>query len=225
MSPEEVVRDAKKYGCKSISYTYTEPTIFFEYAYDCAKLAKKEGIKNIFVTNGYMTKEALEMISPYLDAANIDLKSFSNDFYKNMCGARLEGVLESIKEMRKQGIWIEITTLLVTLKNDSRKELEDISKFISQLGVDIPWHVSRFHPDYKYLEGDATPIESLRLAKEIGERAGLRYVYLGNVIEGNDTYCYNCKEALLKRSGFSVLKNNINKNKCFNCSAIIDGVF
>ncbi|MFH1782256.1 MAG: AmmeMemoRadiSam system radical SAM enzyme [Candidatus Omnitrophota bacterium] len=225
LSPEEIVREAKKNNCKSISYTYTEPTIFFEYALDTARLAKKEGIKNIFVTNGYMSSDALKMISPYLDACNVDLKSFREDFYKNMCGASLKGVLDSIRLMKELSIWVEVTTLLVTGQNDSNEELRDITNFITSVGKEIPWHISRFHPDYKYIEGIPTPVETLREAREIGEKAGLRYIYLGNVIEGNDTYCYNCKKPLLKRIVFDVTKNFIENSKCKYCGSRIDGIF
>ena len=182
LSPEEVVREAKKNNCKSISYTYTEPTIFFEYAYDCARLAKKEGIYNVFVTNGYMTEEALEIIKPYLDAANIDLKSFREDFYKEMCQGHLEPVLNSIRTMKRLGIWVEITTLVVTGKNDRDEEFKAIAEFIRSVDTQIPWHISRFHPDFKYLESYPTPIETLRKAKKIGEKAGLKHIHLGNVI-------------------------------------------
>ena len=183
LMPEEVVREAKKNNCKSISYTYTEPTIFFEYAYDTARLAKKEGLYNVFVTNGYMTKETLNVIKPYLDAANVDLKSFREDFYREMCGAHLKPVLDTIELMKKLGIWVEITTLVVTGKNDSEDEFKDIAEFIATLDPDIPWHISRFRPDFKYLEAGPTPIDTLKKAKKIGDKAGLRNIHLGNVIE------------------------------------------
>ena len=183
LKPEDVVREAKKNKCKSISYTYTEPTIFFEYAYDTAKLAKVAGLSNIFVTNGYMTEETLETIKPYLDACNVDLKSFREDFYKEMCGAHLEPVLDSIKTMKRLGVWVEITTLVVTDKNDSDEEFKDIAGFIKNIDAGIPWHIARFHPDFKYLEARPTPIETLKRAKEIGKKAGLQNIHLGNVIE------------------------------------------
>ena len=183
LKPEDVVREAKKNKCKSISYTYTEPTIFFEYAYDTARLAKVAGLSNIFVTNGYMTKEALQTIKPYLDACNVDLKSFREGFYKEMCGAHLEPVLDSIKTMKRLGIWVEITTLVVTGKNDSDEEFRDIAGFIKSVGPDIPWHISCFHPDFKYLEARPTPIETLKRAREIGKETGLQNIHLGNVIE------------------------------------------
>lgn len=223
--PEAIVREAKKNNCKSISYTYTEPTIFFEYALDCAKLARASGLKNIFVTNGFMTREALEAIHPYLDAANVDLKSFSDDFYKNTCKARLGPVLDSIRLMRKLNIWVEVTTLAVPGLNDSDKELGLIAQFIASVGVEIPWHISRFHPDFQLTEVSATPLETLRRAREIGLAAGLRYVYMGNVFEGNDTYCYNCKSPLIQRQGFAVAESLIRQGKCPHCDSVIDGLF
>lgn len=225
VKPEDVIKETKRTGCKSISYTYTEPTIFFEYAYDIAKLAKKQGLYNNFVTNGYMTKKALETIRPYLDSANVDLKGFSQEFYSRFCKARLEPVLESIKTMKELGIWIEITTLIIPGQNDSEKELNSIAEFIASVGIEIPWHVSRFHPDYKYLDSIPTPVETLRRAKEIGDKAGLRYIYLGNALEGNDTFCYNCGAVLIKRIVFDVVENNINNGKCRKCGAKIDGIF
>ena len=223
--PEAVVREAKKYNCKSISYTYTEPTIFFEYALDCAKLARANGLKNNFVTNGFMTKEALEAIHPFLDAANVDLKSFSDDFYKNTCKARLEPVLDSIRLMRKLNIWVEVTTLVVPGLNDSDKELGQIAQFIASIGTEIPWHISRFHPDFRLTDAPATPLETLRKARDIGLACGLRYVYMGNVFEGNDTYCYNCKSLLIQRQGFSITQNLVQEGKCPYCDSAIDGFF
>ena len=225
VKPEDVIKEAKRAGCKSISYTYTEPTIFFEYAYDVAELARKEGLYNNFVTNGYMTSEALEMIRPYLDSANVDLKGFTEEFYKKFCGAKLEPVLDSIKKMKELGIWIEITTLIIPGQNDSEKDLRGIAEFIANIGKEIPWHISRFHPDYKYLEASPTPVETLKKARAIGEKAGLNYIYMGNVSEGNDTYCYNCKDLLIKRIGFNIVQNKIVDSKCPKCGKEIAGMF
>lgn len=227
ISPEEIVRTAKEEGCDSISYTYTEPTIFFEYAYDVARLAKKEGLANNFVTNGYIGEDPLREIRPYLDAANIDLKSFSDDFYRKICGARLHPVLDSIRLHHELGIWIEITTLLIPGHNDSREELEGIAKFIASLDPGIPWHVTRFHPDYKLRSVPATPIATLRLARDIGLKSGLKYVYEGNVPgeEREDTFCPSCGELLIKRYGFSVTTNRIRDSKCPKCGVIIEGRF
>ena len=225
LKPEEVVREAKKSGCKSISYTYTEPTIFFEYAYDIAKLAKKENIYNTFVTNGFMTKEALDVIKPYLDACNVDLKSFSDETYKKVCKGRLEPVLESIRYMKKIGIWAEVTTLIVPGMNDGDKELKEIAEFISSVGREIPWHISRFHPDYEWTDGVPTPIATLKKAVLLGEKAGLKYIYLGNVAEEGNTYCNKCGELLIKRRGYLVTAGNIKNGKCSKCSEEIEGVW
>lgn len=178
--PEEIVERAIKAGCKSISYTYNEPTIFIEFAKDCAVLAKKKGLKNVLVTNGYMTKECLDFIAPYLDAMNIDLKSFKESFYERICKGKLKPVLETIKNAHKKGIHIEITTLIIPGENDSLKEFEQIAKFISKIDKNIPWHISRFFPIYKMLDKEPTSIETLKKAEEIGKKY-LKYVYLGNV--------------------------------------------
>lgn len=224
--PSEIVRDAIKYNCKSISYTYTEPTIFFEFAFESAKLAKQKGLYNVFVTNGYMTKEALLTIKPYLDAANVDLKFFKDSSYKKICAATLEPVLDSIRLMKELGIWVEVTTLVVPGENDSEEELSNIAKFIASVDKDMPWHISRFYPDYKFIHRLPTPEETLKQAQELGKKCGLRYVYVGNVIGfGNDTHCHNCKKLLVKREVFSVLENNIKAGKCAFCNAVIPGVF
>jgi pyruvate formate lyase activating enzyme len=225
-TPEEIVRAALKNKCKSVSYTYTEPTIFFEYALETAKIAQAKGLANIFVTNGYMTRECLEIIHPYLDAANVDLKFFNNDSYKRVCAAKLQPVLDSIKLMRELGIWVEVTTLIVPGENDTDKELTGISEFIAGVDKSIPWHISRFHPDYKFTDHEATPIETLKKAERLGRKAGLTYIYVGNVSGfGSDTYCPSCKELLIGREGFSILSNNISQGKCSNCHAQIPGIF
>jgi len=226
MSPREIVIAAKQNNCESIAYTYTEPTIFFEYAYDTAKLARKEGIKNVFVTNGYITEEALIEIRPYLDAANIDLKSLSEDFYQKNCGARLKPVLDSIRLHKSLGIWIEITTLIIPTLNDSVEELRRIAEFIKEVGIEIPWHVSQFYPTHKLLKLPRTPITTLNKAREIGLEVGLRYVYEGNVPgeAGENTYCYKCGKLLTHRYGYQILENKIKNSACSYCGAEIDGV-
>jgi pyruvate formate lyase activating enzyme len=224
--PEEVVRITKERKCKSISYTYTEPTIFYEWAYDISKLASKEGIYNIFVTNGYISEIALKEISPYLNAANVDLKSFRKEFYHKIAGARLEGVLESLKLMKKLGIWIEVTTLLIPRLNDSKEELSDIANFIAkELGPETPWHISRFYPHYKMENIPPTPNSSLRNAREIGLKIGLKYVYTGNVPgdEGEHTYCPKCKRKIIERYGFSILSYKIKDGFCNFCGEKIEG--
>jgi pyruvate formate lyase activating enzyme len=225
-TPEEIVEVALKNKCKSISYTYTEPTIFFEYAFDTAKLAKEKGLYNNFVTNGYMTRECLEMIKPYLDAANVDLKFFKDSSYKRICAASLQPVLDSIRLMHELGIWLEITTLIVPGENDSEEELSGIAQFIAGIDKNMPWHVSRFHPDYKLTHRHPTPEATLEKAQAIGIKAGLKFIYAGNVIGfGNDTYCQNCKKLLIKREAFSVLEYNIKQGKCNYCNAIVPGLF
>jgi pyruvate formate lyase activating enzyme len=225
-SPAELVEAALRHHCASISYTYTEPTIFFELAYDTARLARKAGLKNVFVTNGYITPEALREISPCLDAANIDLKGFTDDFYRNICGARLQPVLDSIRLYKELGVWTEVTTLVIPGHNDSESELRQIAQFIRSVGEGVPWHVSRFHPTYKLIDQPVTPVATLKRARQIGLEAGLRYVYEGNVPgEGEETLCWNCAKTLVKRYGFTVEENHIGDGKCGYCGAKIDGVW
>lgn len=225
--PSKIVSFAKEYRCRSISYTYTEPTIYFEYAYEAAAMASKEGIKNIFVTNGYMTEEALRMIQPYLDAANVDLKSFQDKFYKEVCGSKLKPVLENLKLMRQLGIWVEITTLVIPTLNDSDKEFEEIAQFIVSLGREVPWHLSAFYPTYKMLNLPRTPASTLYRAREIGMKAGLLYVYCGNIPGkgGEDTFCPHCGQKVIERVGFRVVKNEVSKGECRHCHKKIEGVW
>lgn len=220
LPPEEVVKQAIETGCQSIAYTYTEPTIFFEYAYDTAKLAKKKGLANIFVTNGYQTAETIQKMKGVIDAANVDLKSFSDDFYRKVCGARLKPVLESIENLFRAGIHLEITTLLVPGRNDTEKEITQISKFISNLSSEIPWHISRFHPDYRMKNDPSTPLKTLEQAYKIGSSAGLNYVYLGNILTetGENTYCPKCQTLNVQRVGYQTQILAIDaKGYCSNC--------
>jgi pyruvate formate lyase activating enzyme len=225
--PAEIVARAKKSNSKTIAYTYTEPTIYFELAYDTAKIAVENGLKNVFVTNGFMTPEAIDTIAPYLSAANVDLKSFRDEFYKKRCGARLNPVLESLKKMKGLGIWVEITTLLIPALNDSDEELKDIAQFIAGLGKETPWHISRFHPQFKMLNVPVTPISSLHRAVEIGKQSGLKYVYSGNVPgdDGENTHCFHCGKLLIERYGFQIKSINLKGNKCTNCGTELEGVF
>ncbi len=224
--PSTLVEEARNLRCASISYTYTEPTIYFELAFDTARIAAEQGVKNVFVTNGYITPEALKTIGPVLHAANIDLKGFTDEFYKKVCGARLQPVLDAIKLYKKLGIWIEITTLIIPGHNDSESELRQIAEFIGSVGEEIPWHVSRFHPTYKLLDQPVTPAATLKKARQIGIDAGLRYVYQGNVPgEGEDTMCWNCKQTIVRRFGFSVRENRVKDGKCGYCGAAIDGIW
>jgi pyruvate formate lyase activating enzyme len=233
-SPEEVVRAARRYGSRSIAYTYTEPTIFFEYSYDIARLAHGAGIASVYVTNGYMTVEMLDLFQgvanghePWLDAANVDLKAFRDETYKRVCGARLQPVLDSLKKMKELGVWIEVTTLVVPELNDSNSELNDIAEFIAkELGVETPWHVSRFHPDYKMNDRGPTPADTLRRAYDLGRQAGLRYVYVGNLPGARleDTYCPGCGQTVIGRWGFQVIRRSIREGHCEHCGTLIDGV-
>jgi pyruvate formate lyase activating enzyme len=225
--PAEIVAQAKKSGSKTIAYTYTEPTIYFELAIETAKIAHENGLKNVFVTNGFMTPEAIDTIAPFLAAANVDLKSFRDDFYKKQCGARLKPVLESLKKMKELGIWVEITTLLIPSLNDSNEELKDIAQFIAGLGKETPWHISRFHPQFKMQSLPVTPLSSLHRAVEIGKQSGLKYVYSGNVPgdEGENTNCFNCGQRLIERHGFKIISVNLTGNKCSNCRTELEGIF
>jgi pyruvate formate lyase activating enzyme len=227
VSCEEIVAMAQKYNCDSISYTYTEPTVFFEYAYDTAKIAHAKGLKNNFVTNGYMTAEALDMIAPYLDGANVDLKAFSEEFYKTICGAKLKPVLESIAKMHDLGIWVEVTTLIIPTLNDAEEELRKIAHFIRSLSPEIPWHVSAFYPTYKMLDKPRTSAETIRRAREIGLEEGLKYVYTGNIPgeEGENTACPNCNKVLIKRWGYQIAENSVTEGTCPQCGTPIAGVW
>lgn len=224
--PGDVVRLARERGCLSLSYTYTEPTVFFEYALDTAILARASGLANTIVTNGYMTPEALKEIRPFLDAANVDLKAFRDETYKKLCRARLQPVLDTIALMRKLGVWVEVTTLVVPGLNDSDAELGDIARFLASTDRDIPWHISRFHPDYEYRDAPPTPLATLRRAAGIGREKGLRFVYTGNVSgESEPTVCPNCRTKLIRRAGFEVLENRLVEGRCPRCGEALPGVY
>ncbi len=224
--PEKIVESALENGCAGVSYTYTEPTVFMEYALDTCKAAREKGLKNVFVTNGYMTGRALETAAPWLDAANVDIKFFREDSYREYCGASLEPVLESVRLMKKLGIWVELTTLLIPGLNDSEEELEGLAGFIVSLDRHTPWHISRFHPDYKFNAFQSTPEPLVRRAVEAGKRAGLSYVYAGNVSGwGGDTHCHKCRELLVTRGIFSVRNCGIDSGKCRFCGEKVPGIF
>jgi len=225
-TPESVVQAAQRNSCSSISYTYTEPTIFFEFAYDCARLAHKKGIKNVFVSNGYTSPEATRVIAPYLDGNNIDLKG-DEDFYKNLCSAKLGPVKETIRLMKELGVWVEVTTLIIPDYNDSEQQLRDIAEFIKSVDVAIPWHVTQFYPTHKLTDKPRTPVKTLRKAREIGFKAGLKYIYEGNVPGqgGENTYCPKCKELLIERLGFNIMGNKLKNGICSKCGNQIHGVW
>jgi pyruvate formate lyase activating enzyme len=226
MSPEDVVNAALANHCESISYTYTEPTIFFEFAYDCAKLARDKGIKNVFVSNGYTGQEAVRLIAPYLDANNIDYKG-SGKFYKELCGAKEGPVKDTIRLMKELGVWVEVTTLIIPDYNDSEEDLKNIAGFIHSVDPAIPWHVSQFHPTFQLLDKPRTPVSKLRQACEIGYRTGLKYIYEGNV-PGEDresTFCPSCNQKLIHRIGYRILEDRMTGDKCPKCGNIIEGVW
>lgn len=223
----EIVALAARYGCASISYTYTEPTVFLEYALDTAKQAKERGIRNNFVTNGYMTPEAIELLAPVLDAANVDLKGFDEKRHRRRTGAGIEPVKRNIRLMREKGIWVEVTTLVIPTENDSDGELTAIARFLASVDPGIPWHVSAFYPTYRMAHLPPTPVADIRRACHIGREAGLRHVYGGNVPgdESENTFCHACGAALIARRGFQVRENRLRNGTCPDCGARIDGVF
>ena len=226
-TPAEIVELALRNGSKSIAYTYTEPTVYFEFAFETAGIAREKGLKNVFVTNGYMTPGMLELIAPRLDAANVDLKAFRDDFYKKHCGARLQPVLDSLRLMKALGIWVEVTTLLIPGLNDGGEELRELAAFIVSLGAETPWHISRFHPQYRMTETPPTPAESIHRAAEIGRSAGLKYVYSGNLPgdPGENTNCARCSRLLIGRSGFSIERLDLKGSACPHCGTPLDGIF
>jgi pyruvate formate lyase activating enzyme len=227
ISPELLVQEAIRHRCTTIAYTYTEPAVYFDYAHDTAQLAQQHGLKNIFVTNGYLSEEALNAITPFLDGANIDLKAFRNDSYLSVCGARLQPVLDTIRRLKDAGIWIEVTTLLIPGMNDSEDEIRDIARFIRDIDPGIPWHISRFHPTYRMTDRPATPVETVKKACEIGDAEGLRMVYAGNIPgdERESTTCYGCGTKLITRWGFEVVENRLEAGRCTECGTCIDGIW
>ncbi len=225
--PEEIIRAALAGGCRSVSYTYVEPTIFFEYAYDCCVAAINNGLKNIFVSNGYMTKEVVAKLAQVLTAINIDLKSFSDAFYKKICGARVQPVLDNIARCREAGIWVEVTTLLIPGMNDDDQELAQIASFLAGIDRSIPWHVSGYHPAYRMTGPPPTPEATLRRARQIGLDQGLHYVYAGNRpgSGGEDTSCPNCGFLLIERQGFRVTVNRLKAGACSACNQHLTGIW
>ncbi len=219
LAPEGVVEGALLAGCESISYTYTEPTIFYEYARDCARRATASGLKNVFVTNGYMTAEMLADIDGDLHAANVDLKAFTDDFYRTRVGARLKPVLDSIRRLHDMGVWVEVTTLLIPGLNDSADELRRLAAFLASISPDLPWHVSRFYPAYRLLEVPPTPVSSIETALRVGREEGLHYVYGGNVAghSSESTVCPDCGNVVLERRGYNLGKRAIADGKCTSC--------
>ncbi len=223
----QVIQMAAQAGCKTIACTYTEPTIYFEYACDIAVNAAEQGIKTVFVSNGFINAKPMEKIAPFLVAANIDLKGWDEKFYRDVCGGELKSVLNTLMLMKKLGIFIEVTTLLVTGYVDNEKTLREIVAFIlNELGPETPWHISRFYPNFQYQHVPPTSIDMIKRARDIGLEAGLRYVYSGNVPgdDGESTWCYSCGAKLISRYGYQIEYNNIKDHKCPGCAAAIDGI-
>jgi pyruvate formate lyase activating enzyme len=226
-APEDIVAGAVASRSATIAYTYTEPTIFLEFAQDTARLARARGVRNVFVSNGFMTEASATALAEVIDADNVDLKSFRNEHYRKVCKAKLQPVLDTIARLKQLGVWVEVTTLVIPGENDSTEELTDIAQFIKGVGVGVPWHVSAFYPTYKMLDRPRTPVATLLKAREIGLKAGLRYVYTGNIPGqgGESTFCYNCGELLIDRLGYRILKNSLKEGRCPKCQAEIDGVW
>lgn len=226
-SPDDVVGAAVAAGCQSISYTYSEPTVFYEFAYDCSLAAQEAGLRNVFVSNGYMSREAALMLAPVLGAINIDIKAFTERFYATVCRAKLQPVLDNVSFFREQGVWVEVTTLIIPGLNDSDEELRDIASFLVALDPNIPWHVSAFFPTFKMLDRRPTPPVRLLTARDIGLTAGLRHVYVGNIINdgGEQTDCPACGKTVIKRSGFTIVRHLLENGCCPFCSAPVAGVW
>ena len=227
LPPRAVVARALAANARSVAYTYVEPTVFIEYVVDAARIAHEAGLANVMVTNGYQTPEALDLLGPLIDAANVDLKGFTDRFYRTVCGARLTHVLDALVGMRERGIWVEVTTLLIPGENDAPGELAALSRWIvAELGPDTPWHVSRFHPGYRWMTEPRTPLETIRRAVDTGRAAGLHHVYAGNVdgLVDNDTHCPGCGRVLLRRRGFAVVASDLVTGACPDCGRRLAGI-
>jgi pyruvate formate lyase activating enzyme len=226
LPPEKIVELAKEYNCSSIAFTYTEPSIWWEFCYDVAKLARKEGLLSVYVTNGYMNLPAWEEIRPFIDAANVDVKEFSDNFYQRICGApTFKPVLETCEWLVKNGVHVETTYLVIPGENDKPEEIRQFCKWeVEKLGPDVPTHFSRFYPHYKMVDHPPTPVETLEMAVKIAKEEGLRYTYIGNVPghEADNTYCYNCGELLIERWGFEVTSYKLKDNRCPKCGTKIN---
>ncbi len=226
-TPSKIVEEALAAGAKSISYTYVEPTIFFEFAYDCMEKGVEKGLKNVFVSNGYMTTEVIKKAATHLHGINIDLKAFTEKFYKEVCGASLKPVLDSISLFKELGVWVEVTTLIIPEWNDSPQELREIAHFIASVDPEIPWHVTAFYPTFKMTDRPPTPRSALETALEIGYEAGLKFVYQGNLTSkgGEDTICPHCGHTVLVRRRYEILENRLSNGGCPSCGTPIPGVW
>jgi pyruvate formate lyase activating enzyme len=228
VTPQEVVTEALANDCRTIACTYTEPTVFFEYALEICRLARAQNIDTVWVTNGYINEAPLREIAPFLTAANVDLKGWDEEFYRNIVGGLLQPVLSTLKLMKELGIWLEVTTLVVPGHIDNEKSLREIALFIrNELGPETPWHISRFYPQYRMAQLPATDLAILHRARQIGFETGLQYVYCGNAPGdvGENTYCHRCGAILIERNGFEVITNNLQQGRCPACSTKIEGIF
>lgn len=226
-SPRQLAETAKQYGCRSIAYTYTEPTIYYELARDTMVQARQLGLLNVFVTNGYMSRDMLDDAKGLLDAANVDLKAFNDRFYTHYCKARLKGVLDTLRYMKQLGLWVEVTTLLIQGLNDDPTEIRELARFIStEMGRETPWHISRFYPQYKETALPATEVAALRKARDIGLEERLLYVYTGNVPGdiGEKTFCPGCGSVIIDRVGYSIGTYGVKDGRCLQCGHHLDGV-
>ncbi len=227
LPPDDLVRQSLFYGCKSIAYTYTEPTVFYEYMYDSSVVAREYGIKNTVHTCGYINEKPLRALSKYLDAACVDLKAFTEGFYAKLCGGRLKPVLDSLVVLKDEAVWIEITNLVIPTHNDDLKKVSEMCRWIvKNLGPDVPIHFSRFWPHYKLKNLPPTPLETLEGAWKTAHDAGMRYAYIGNIrSNAENTLCPACGKILIERIGYSIRQNNIIKGKCRYCGTVIAGVW
>jgi len=229
VQPEDVVKLAKHYNVPSIAFTYNDPTIFGEYVMDISKIAREEGIKTVMVTAGYIDKNARKDIYKYIDAANIDLKAFTERFYFKLTFSHLEHVLDTLIWLKNEtDVWFEITTLQIPDENDSPEEVkQECDWILKNLSDSIPLHFTAFHPDFKMTNKEKTPASTLERSRDIAVSMGIKYCYVGNVHskDGQTTYCYNCKTPLIKRNWHSVLSNKLKEGNCYNCGAVINGKF
>jgi pyruvate formate lyase activating enzyme len=222
----QLMEAAKEQGCNAIAYTYNEPVVFIEYVMDTAKMAHKSGLKNVYISNGFETEETFQMLAGNIDAMNIDLKAFTERFYKTLCKGRLQPVLENIRRAVLLGIWVEVTTLLIPGENDSEAEIREMAGFLASVSKDIPWHISRFFPAYKMTAKPPTDLSVIQRAYEIGREEGLHYVYTGNVpFESNVTVCPHCGKELIVRNAYSLKKMVVENGCCPRCGTKIAGVF
>lgn len=227
LEPKALVEHCANRGIPSISFTYNEPTVFFEYALDTARLAHGQGIRTVFVSNGYQSQLALETLAPALDAINVDLKAYSQGFYSEYCKADLQPVLDTIALAHELGIWLEVTTLIIPCLNDDEGELTAAARHLAGIDPNIPWHVTAFHPDYQMTDRWHTPPAALYRAYHLGRQAGLNHVYVGNLqdTEHSSTYCPHCGVVLVRRSWHTVELNQLRGDRCGACDTVIAGVW